>query len=114
MRWDNGSGAVFYKLDENGEEVCSISFMIRNAYNAVIGPRYLVSLPVYAEAERNEIDENIVKQGYYDRSAAIYYFRVTESQYDELTNDYYQAREAAEYELADVTYYSYEKLFGEE
>ena len=114
MRWDNGSGAVFYKLDENGEEVCSISFMIRNAYNAIIGPRYLVSLPVYAEAESNEIDENIVKQGYYDRSAAIYYFRVTESQYDELTNDYYQARVAAEHELADVTYYSYEKLFGEE
>ena len=88
--------------------------MVRNAYNAIIGPRYLVSLPVYAEAERNEIDENIVKQGYFDRSASIYYFRVTESQYDELTKDYYQARETAEHESADVTYYSYEKFFGEE
>ena len=112
MRWDNGSGAVFYNLDQKGKEICSVSFMIRNAYNEMIGPRYLVSLPRYAETDKNEYDKNILEQGYYDRGQSIYYFRVTETQYDELIKDYEKAYETAKYGLQNVTY-SYGELFGE-
>lgn len=112
MRWDNGSGAVFYNLDQKGNEICSVSFMIRNAYNEMIGPRYLVSLPRYAETDKNEYDKNILEQGYYDRGRSIYYFRVTETQYDELIKDYEKAYETAKYGRQNVTY-SYGELFGE-
>lgn len=112
MRWDNGSGAVFYNLDQKGNEICSVSFMIRNAYNEMIGPRYLVSLPRCAETDKNEYDKNILEQGYYDRGQSIYYFRVTETQYDELIKDYEKAYETAKYGLQNVTY-SYGELFGE-
>lgn len=111
MRWDDGSGAVFYNLDEEGKESCSVSFMIRSAYNAIIGPRYLVSLPRYAEAAKNEYDKNILEQGYYDRGQSIYYFRVTESQYNALTEDYEEAYKRAGDGLDNVIY-SYEELFG--
>lgn len=115
MRWENGSGNVFYNLDENGEEVCSIFFMIREVYNEESEEGevvYLVSLPKYAENIKNEYAKNIICQGYYDKGQSIYYFRVTESQYDELTEDYYQAEEIAIQELKNVTY-CYEELFGE-
>ena len=112
MRWDNGSGAVFYNLDQKGKEICSVSFMIRNAYNEMIGPRYLVSLPRCAETDKSEYDKNILEQGYYDRGQSIYYFRVTETQYDELIKDYEKAYETAKYGLQNVTY-SYGELFGE-
>lgn len=112
MRWDDGSGAVFYNLDQKGKEICSVSFMIRNAYNEIIGPRYLVSLPRYTDTGKSEYDKNILEQGYYDRGQSIYYFRVTETQYDELVKDYEKAYETAKYSLQNVTY-SYRELFGE-
>ncbi|MBD5541713.1 MAG: hypothetical protein HDR00_11095 [Lachnospiraceae bacterium] len=113
IRWENGSGNVFYSLDENGAEVCSVFFMIRGTYNEESEQSetvYLVSLPKYAEELKNEYEENIICQGYYDKGQSVYYFRVTESQYDELTEDYYQAVETATQELKSVTY-SYEELF---
>lgn len=111
IRWDDGSGTVFYNLDEKGKEICSVSFMIRRSYNTIIGPRYLVSLPRYAEVTKNDYDKNILKQGYYDKGQSIYYFRVTESQYSELTKDYEKAYEIAKSSLDNVSY-SYEELFG--
>lgn len=111
MRWDDGSGAVLYNLDEKGKEIYSVSFRMMKAYNTVIGPRYLVSLPRYAETEKNEYDKDILAQGYYDRGQPIYYFRVTESQYNKLTEDYEKACENARQGLFNVTY-SYEELFG--
>lgn len=115
IRWENGSGNVFYNLDENGEEVCSVFFMVRGTYSKEKEQRenvYLVSLPKYTEKLKDEYEENITCQGYYDKGQSVYYFRVTESQYDELTEDYYQAEEIAIQGLKSVTY-SYAELFEE-
>lgn len=118
LRWQNSSEKVFYKLDEKGNEVCIVCFLIKaGVYNEETGQDeivYLVTLPKYGEKDmQNEIAKEIAQQGYYTREESIYYFRVTEEQLVELTENYYEARQAALQGLKEVTY-TYEGLFGED
>ncbi len=114
--WENGSGSALYKLNENGEEVCSVTFWIRGFYNESTKQdevAYLMTLPYYSdESLQLEMAEEIERQRYYIYGEMSPYFRVTEEQFDELTKDFYQAEQLAAQEIENVTY-TYEELFGE-
>lgn len=116
VRWENGSGNTLYKLDENGEEVYSVTFWTRGFYNEKTEQdevAYLMKFPYYSnESLQLEITDEIERQGYYIYGEMIPYFKVTEEQYDELTEDFYQAKQLATQEIQKVTY-TYDELFGE-
>ena len=64
---------------------------------------YLISLPEYIELRDDMIDQAI----YIDER---YYFRVTEKQFEELTEDYEEAVKAS-YDALDEVTYTYTELF---
>ena len=70
---------------------------------------YMVEMPYYFE---KEIEEDRVEMPYGTSNRRSKYYRVTKEQYEELTNDYFQALEEAKENLKQVTY-TYEELFGE-
>ena len=58
------------------------------------------------------LTEAVKKQAYYDREADVYYFWVTQEQYEELTADYFAAWELAKTNCEPVKY-TYKELFKE-
>lgn len=116
LGWNReGTSQVFYKLDENGDEVYTVSFFEREDFNRRINQAevvYLVALPDYTDRnEQIEITEQIREQAYYDRGQEWYYFRVSEEQYHELTKDYFKAEKLANENIETVSY-SYYELFN--
>ncbi|MNV73653.1 hypothetical protein D3C71_1668190 [compost metagenome] len=72
----------------------------------------MVSLPQYTNQDSQiYITEELKNQAYFDEGQKLYYFRVTEEQFDELTKDYFNAVELADKNINDVTF-SYNELFG--
>lgn len=72
---------------------------------------YLVSFPVYADLEKQiELDDRIKRQGYYDESRELYFFHVTEEQYNELTKSFFDVYSELDMKRDQVTY-TYEELF---
>ncbi len=107
---------VFYKLDADGEAEYAVSFFLRDGFNRKINQGevvFMVSLPRYAD-KTLEVDmpEEIKNQAYFD-SIPKAYFRVTEEQYHELTDDYFKALKIAETNIDEVTF-TYDELFGED
>lgn len=97
---------VFYKLDKNGNEEYRVVFVTQAYFDEEIDDFkevYLMMLPQYADKDKQiEISEDIKKQGYcYEDD---YYFRVTKEQYEELTNEFFEASDIADEELKKVTY----------
>lgn len=116
VSWNQeGIRHVFYNLSENGEEVLRVFFFEREDFNKSINMAdtwYMVALPQYMNSELNiSISEKMSKQAYFDKGQEIYYFRVTQKQYDELTGDYFKALEVAQEDIKKVSY-SYEELFN--
>lgn len=104
----------FYKLDENGNEIYAVGFMICAYVDEEIDDFrevYLIGFPRYYmnEDRQMEIPKDIKKQGYsyYD----CYYFRVTGEQYDELTRRYFEAADAADIEIKEITY-TYDEMIN--
>lgn len=58
-----------------------------------------------------QVTDEIKEEGYYDKGHAIYYFKVTEKQYNELTKNYFEAEQLAKENIKKVSY-TYEELFG--
>jgi len=108
--WD-GKYLAFYEIDsEGGME--SVTFGISNWYSEQQS-LHMVVMPKLVEAENKElVTEKMKTQGVYERSCGRWYFRVTEEQYKELMEEYWQAYELAEEKIEGVTY-TYEELFGE-
>lgn len=116
MRYDGGGLAscmtyAFYKLGKNGNEECTVSFVTQVYFDEKIDDFkeiYLMMLPKYNDKDKQvEISEEIKKQGYcYEDN---YYFRVTKEQYEELTNEFFEASYIANKEIRKVTY-SYEEM----
>lgn len=105
--WSDGAVNAFYKLDQEGKEECTIRFYIRS-YKG--GEAYCVALPKYTmNNEQVKITKEMEQQCYYDSSGKYYYFRVTEDQYNELTENFYQALVLSQEELEEVTF-SYQEL----
>lgn len=88
--WDwNGVRHTFEKLDSEGDVEMSVYFTDDVFYTN--GKEfYMVTLPVYRDNEVPDADA-LRKQAYYDQETGLYYFRVTEEQYSELTEEYFKA-----------------------
>ena len=111
LRWEwDGSRYSLSRLNENGELVFGVYFTFEGFWsNGKVA--FMVTLPFYEDKEI-EITMEMKKQAYFNEEDGLYYFNVTEEQYDELTKDYFQAREKSEEELEKVTY-TYEELFSD-
>lgn len=73
---------------------------------------YLIAAPRYAdESRQSELPEKVKEQSYFCEEDGWNLFCVTKEQYEELTTDYFMAREVAEDEQFAIAY-SYDKLFG--
>ena len=97
----------YYQYDESEKKVCSttILFQALNSENMV----YLVRIPEYADREGEEVPEKIKSQGSFEQNNEKWYFRVTKEQYEELLQLHWDAYEAAEEKIKEVTY-TYEKF----
>lgn len=99
----------FYQLDENGENKRITLFY---AAGSSEGNLYVVMLPKYEEKEKKVVvTDEMKEQGMFVRTDSEWYFRVTEEQYEELTETYWKADFQAQEELEEVTY-TYDELFG--
>ena len=99
------------RLNENGEIVFSIYFL-EEATHSNGKVAFMVTVPFYEDKEI-EITMEMKKQAYFNEEDGLYYFNVTEEQYNELTKEYFRAREQSEEELKKVTY-TYDELFQED
>lgn len=119
IRWEGAGGSrnfrVFYKYNELNEEEYSVYFFSAPNYNEILGESesvYMAGLPHYTNrCEKIIIPDNIKKQAYFTKSHGIYYFRITEEQYVDLTSDYYKATRLAKERLENITY-TYNELFA--
>lgn len=59
-----------------------------------------------------KISDEIKQQGIFNELQKMYYYRVTEEQYDELTEKYIEALNASMKDIRIVTF-TYEELFSE-
>lgn len=112
IAWDNEMGAfpvnAFYELKNNENLLCSVTFYSKQDNNSI----YMVSLPQYINSDSQiKITEELKNKAYFDEGQKLYYFRVTEEQFVELTKDYFNAVELADKNINDVTF-SYNELFG--
>jgi len=101
-----GTSHIFFTLDENGEMKEIVSFFI------MVGPEtiYIVSVPKNIDNLSFGIQEN-KKDAYYVEEDDSYYFRVKEEEFNQLTEDYFEAEKIAEKGIKDVSF-SYDELFG--
>ncbi len=114
-RWDwDGSRNMLIKLTASGEEEMVLSFYWKDDFNRKKNREemyYMVGLPLYsAKNDNGNITNAMKEEAYYDESSTIYYFRVTEEQFDELTRDYFIAAEQADENIKEVTF-TYQELF---
>ncbi|MCM1234542.1 MAG: PT domain-containing protein [Ruminococcus flavefaciens] len=109
LRWEwDGSRYRLSRLNENGEVVFSVYFLYEGTHsNGKIA--FMVTLPFYEDKEI-EITMEMKRQAYFSEENGRYFFNVTEEQYDELTKEYFQAREQSEEELKKIAY-TYDELF---
>ena len=111
LQWDwDGMYHTLCELNESGEIVFGVYFMEEATWSNG-KEAFMVTVPFYEDKEI-EFTMEMKKQAYFNEEDGLYYFNVTEEQYDELTKEYFQAREQAEEELEKITY-TYEKLFQE-
>lgn len=72
----------------------------------------MVTIPVYADEDRQiKITQELKEQAYYSKESQLYMFNVTEEQYNELTEDFFQAGTISEERRKEVGYV-YDELFG--
>lgn len=103
---------AFFELDENGEEECTVNFYIEvhpdtdeKEYNET----YMVALPKYAD--NTETSENMKQQGKKKEPTDDYYFRVTKPQWEELTGDFFHAKDLSIDNLENFSF-TFKELFG--
>lgn len=91
--WQGGTERGFYCLDENAEIKLKLSFVEDVFAEDMV---YMVSLPGYLESDKQiYVPTEIECQLYYDNCEKLYYLRVTEEQYYELTEKFFEGRENA-------------------
>ena len=117
VRWDwDGSRNLLVKLDEYGETEMEVDFYWVNDFNRKKNMEemwYMIGLPLYfVKNEGYMFTDAMMAEAYYDEAVMVYYFRVTEEQFNELTKDYFAAAEQADENIKEVTF-TYEELFGD-
>lgn len=95
---------VFQELDNNGEEKFSLHFGIETSQYD--GERiYQVSWPLYGERTyERKMPKEMEEQGCFSEQG-ICYFRVTESQYENLTKEYFGAEAFSLKESVPLSYF---------
>lgn len=111
MEAGNGKFYNYVLLDENAEIECRTYFF--HEYYSRRDDLYMVTLPTYADVEQEvRITQEMEAQGAYVRYNGQWYFRLTEEQYDELTEPYFEAYWKGQDEIENILY-SYNDLFGD-
>lgn len=110
---NDGLGYDLFKLKEDATLEMRVRFY---QYSYREGMVYCVYLPRYADEDKKiQMTEELRQKCYYDRWGQDYFFRVTEAQYKELTEAYFELYDQIydrDYKgLRDVTY-TYEELVG--
>ena len=100
------------ELDGNGNLEMGVYFLIE-PYSSDIKETYLITVPFYEdESKQISLTDEMKRRAYFSESNQLYMFNVTEEQFYELTEDFFEAGELAEEKLEKVKY-SYEDLFSE-
>lgn len=96
----------FQKLDENGQIEYCIWLYIEPTESET---KYLLTLPEFSDkADNIDIPKNIKAQSI--EKDSHYYYRVTESQWDELTKEFFTEKNIAKENIAKVKF-TYKELF---
>lgn len=98
---------AFYSLDENGSAEYSIQLYIEPTKSET---KYWLTLPEASEKIDNAEIPNEVKIQSVEKDSR-YYYRVTESQWDELTKEFFAAKDNSKENIEKVRF-TYEELFG--
>lgn len=117
--WRGGVGFMYsyYELDKDCEMKSEIRFYSESYINNKIHREdevFMVGFP-----EDSEVIEKLKKmpkerkvEVYYDDFTGTHYFKITEEQYNQLTEDYFKSKKEAEENIKKVTY-SFDDLFIE-
>ena len=73
---------------------------------------YMIGLPKFTDSSKNiELSEAMKSKAVYDELQNAFLFRVTEDQWEELTEAFFEARELADENIEEVRF-TYEELFS--
>ena len=108
---------AFFQLDQNGDVEYSAWFYLarfQNTEKECEDISYMVALPRYTDICAGiMISESMAEFAFFDETQGDFaFFRVTEDQWNELTNDFFKARKLAEENINKVRF-SYEDLFSD-
>lgn len=108
--WE-GTRHTLCRLDENGEIIFGVYFMEEATWSNG-KETFMVTVPFYADENKKiEITQEMKDQAYYSEEEDLYFFNVTEEQYHELTEDFFEAHDISEEKLKTIGY-TYDELFG--
>lgn len=104
------------EVDEYGHEARRVQFAEFEYTDSSSKDRktcYSVALPYKDVSKVSEyLPESLKEQTFREPENEIYYFRVTEEQYNELTKEFFISSDLAGREIKNVTY-TYDELFGD-
>lgn len=113
--YSGDAGKAFFLLNEEGEYDCFLWFKIEG-YRDLVSKKdsycFLVTLPQYVnQYNHDDLTKHMKEQAVFDENQELYYFRVTEKQYNNLTKDYFDSVRIAREAIKEVTF-TYKELFG--
>ncbi|MCH5269598.1 MAG: hypothetical protein J1E83_02510 [Lachnospiraceae bacterium] len=112
VMWTGDWNYEFYQLDENGDIELMTHFSFRGIRENVMV--CLVGMPDYSDDSKEDVITEEMKQfGFYVRVADRWYFRVTESQFAELMEPYWEAYEEQSWDAWDAISLPYNEFFAE-
>lgn len=110
IQWDwDGMRYGIYELDENGEVTFDVYFLIEATWSNG-NETYMLTVPSY-NGKPIDIPDEMKAQAYFSEENGMYHFKVTEEQFDEITEDYFKAHEQSK-EAIKKCKYTYDDLFG--
>jgi len=118
MTWDHGTASwilhEYYEMDMLGNLECSTFTYLHLRYDDTNDESIIYYMATIPRNEKAAVPDEVLKQAYivrYEDGSVDYCYRLTESQYSEITRDYFAAREQAEVKIVDVSF-SYDELFA--
>lgn len=120
--YGRGTSYAIDILNQNGKLKTSTWFYIDEYYNKTKQQPenvYIVSLPFFISGSENTKNYKSMRSqiGYYSdmyvnrNMERFYFFKITEDQWKQLTNKFFELREQSRKNINEVTY-TYEELFG--
>jgi len=119
LRYYSGTHPIrwaYIELDQYGDEECWVLFYLEEYYDEEknqVDTIYALTLPEFTDKSKNfESYVSIKHQAFFtDQYDSQYYFRVTEEQWNELTKEFFDARDLAKEGINEVRF-TYDELFG--